>query len=229
LGFAAGGAIQNLGAATITNSSFDQNQALGGSGNSSVGGAHSFAGAGRGGAIFQPFLYGGPGTLTASNLTFTNNLAKGGNGNSGDPHAGIGIGGAVDSEYGGSISITGCLFSGNKATGASGAQGLGGGAANVTGSATTLQNCVISNGTAAGGTGGDGGGVWNDGLSSDPTNAGATSTFRLIGDSITSNQAVAGTGGGVFDTAGGACASTTFISGNTPNDSNVPLPLPVCH
>jgi hypothetical protein len=187
VGIAVGGAFFSQGVASVTNSRFDGNKALGGSGNSSSGGPLAYPGAARGGAFDILQLFGGSGQLSASGLTVTNNLAKGGDGNSGDPNAGLGIGGGMTSEFGAAASVSASSFSGNTAMGGAGFQGFGGDVANLTGSATELESSTISNGTAAGGSGSDGGGV-----------------FLTAGDDV--------------------CATSTIFSGNTPDDSNVPIP-----
>jgi hypothetical protein len=222
VGTGVGGALNNIETATVTNCSFDHNQARGGSGN--TGGSGNLIGTGRGGGIFD----GAPGfaaNLTASNLTFTDNRAVGGAGNSGDPLAGAGVGGALQNGFGAPATVSNSMFSGNQAIGGqgspgmNGADGLGGALANFPGSTLTVSNCTLTGNQAmggAGGAGGNGGNGFGGGLYND-----GTSTFTVTGSTITLNQATGGAagaggsdgtgiGGGAYFAAGGVVCLDSF-------------------
>jgi hypothetical protein len=216
-----GGAIENLGTATIVDSAFDHNQAIGGSGNGG-GAGFLYFGQGIGGAIAN-FAFGGPGTLTMSNVSFIDNQAAGGSNNAtGYPWSGDGIGGAVTSWLGGSASISDSSFSGNQAIGGAGFDGLGGAVANWLGSTITMNDCTITAALAFGGAGGGsglGGGIWNDGVSTNPfSGLPVAASISILGSTVTSSQA--STGGGAYLTSGGsACAdSSTVIGANQPDN-----------
>jgi hypothetical protein len=244
MAFGWGGAVCNLSVATITASSFDNNLAQGGSGNSDLDGS-SRVGSGIGGAIANvPFYDGTGGILNVSASTFTNNQARGGTGNSGGPLSSDGIGGAVANQAllanrsGGTATFTNTTFAGNQAiggqgSGGNGADGLGGGLASILGSTLTLSGCTLSGNQAAGGAGGAGGsggsgfggGLFNDG----------TSSLCVTGSTITNNAATGGgagsggsagqgVGGGAYFAAGGTVCLDAFtlanIVGNTASTSN---------
>jgi hypothetical protein len=245
VGHALGGAVQTSGSATITNSTFDNNEALGGD-NNTGGSGTALNGRGAGGAICS-FEFGGmPAFLTVSNCTFTDNQAVGGTGNTGGLVVGTGVGGGIADDRGSTATVTGCTFTGNQAIGGAGAagqngaDGLGGGIANVLGSALTVSNSTFTGNQALGGAGGNGGnglggGLFNDGVSIWPLNAGTPATLTVTGSTITGNQGTGGTagaggsagqgiGGGVYLAAGGvAClddATLLTLAGNLASTSN---------
>jgi hypothetical protein len=249
LGHAVGGAIQSSGGATIANSSFDHNLAQGGSSNAGGSGV-VLNGRGAGGAIGSfSFGFSFPISLTVSNCTFTDNQAVGGSGNAGGLVVGTGVGGGVANDRGGTASVTGCTFTGNQAiggagaAGASGASGVGGAVANVLGATLTVSGCMFTGNEAVGGTGGVGGnggngfggGLFNDGLSILPANAGTPATLTVTGSTITTNQATAGAaglggtagqgiGGGIYLAAGGVVclddATVMALASNLASTSN---------
>jgi hypothetical protein len=244
IGHAVGGAIQTQEVATITDSTFDHNEALGGNNNTGGSGA-LIVGRAAGGAIDNFFFSPPPVTLTISDCTFTDNLAIGGTGNTGAAFVSDGIGGALANERGASATVTGSLFTGNQATGGqrsdgNGADGLGGGIANFLGSILTLNNCTLAGNQAVGGAGGTGGngvggGLFNDGLSIWPTNAGTPATLTVTGSTIIENSTTGGAagaggtvgqgiGGGVYLASGGVVCLDLFtsmnVTGNTATTSN---------
>lgn len=225
VGYGVGGGLINEGTATITNSTFDHNEALGGSFNGGASGSFRF-GRGGGGGIFNALFF-EPVTLTVSNCTFTDNRAVGGAGNAGGPLSGAGTGGGLANQNGATATVTGSTFTGNQAIGGAGAaggqgrDGLGGGIGNVVGSTLTVIDCTLTGNQAIGGAGGNGGnggngfggGLFNDGVSA----AGTPATLRVTGSTVTANHAIGGAagaggsvglgkGGGIYLTDGGvAC------------------------
>jgi hypothetical protein len=191
--------------ATVTDCTFDHNEAHGG--NDNVGGASLTGGSGAfivgwglGGAITNEGWNRANGTtLTASHLTLTHNSAVGGDGNTGNALAGAGVGGGIASWWKSAVvTITNSTITHNQATGGSGSDGLGGGLANILGSALTVSGCTVDQNLAIGGAGADGGdggnglggGVYND--------AGAynvASSLHLVQSTITKNHANGGEGG----------------------------------
>ena len=237
LGSASGGCIQNEGTASITNSRFDENEALAGSFNTVSG--STIVGRAVGGAINNRPLNGGVGTVTASGDSFTNNSAVGGLGNVGGLYTGQGWGGALNNLQGGTMAISVSTFSGNQAIGGQGgtdqggADALGGAIANVLGSTLTVSSCMFTGNQATGGADGSGanggngfgGGLYNDG----------TSSLTVGGSTITSNSAVGGAagsggsagqgiGGGVYSATGGSVCLDQYtvsnIDGNTASTSD---------
>jgi hypothetical protein len=243
VGIGRGGGVSNLGVATVTDSTFDHNQALGGSGNTSGGGALT-VGDGFGGGLVNR-LFSGRTTMTVSNCTFSNNQAVGGTGNSGQTFTGEGVGGGFANLQGAMATVTGSTFTGNQAlggqggAGGNGADGLGGGLANILGSTLTVAGCTLTANQAVGGVGGTGanggngfgGGLFNDGLSIFPDNFGTSATLTVLGSTITTNQATGGAagsgsaglgvGGGVYLVSGGVVCLDVFTSifGNTASTS----------
>ncbi|HEY7118400.1 MAG TPA: hypothetical protein VH475_17560, partial [Tepidisphaeraceae bacterium] len=194
---------------TVTDSTFDHNEARGGTGNtggsSATGGIGAFiAGWGMGGAITNEGWYEGTATsLTASNLTLSHNRAIGGDGNMGNPLAGAGVGGGLMSWWvGATTTISDSTISHNQAVGGNGADGLGGGLANYFGSAGTLVGCTLDQNQAVGGNGsvggnGLGGGIYNEGEAFD-----VMSSLRLERSTVTKNHANGGEGAGGSDGEG---------------------------
>jgi hypothetical protein len=243
IGQGAGGAIVSEGSATITNSSFDHNLAQGGSGNTGGSGV-VLNGRGIGGAIAS--FYVGV-SITVNNCTFTANQAVGGAGDTGGLVVGMGVGGGMDSERGGTATIANSTFTGNQAVGGAGAvgqngaDGHGGGIANVLGATLTVNGCTLTGNQAIGGAGGTaanggdglGGAIYNDGVSIWPVNAGTPASLTVTGSTLTGNQATGGAagsggsvgqgiGGGVYFATGAIVGldTLTIISGNTASTSN---------
>jgi hypothetical protein len=153
-----GGGIDSDGVLTVSNSTFDHNQALG------VGGAVLTFGAG--GAIgCNPFDFPGS-SLTVANCTFTDNSGIAGPVDNGVTFESQGIGGAIENEVG-PLTITGSTFTGNRAVAGAGATFLpvpysfitgGGAVTDVFGPGlVTITTSVFANNVAIGGAGGPGG------------------------------------------------------------------------
>jgi hypothetical protein len=163
-----GGAISTgSGAITISSSTFDGNQSLGGNG-----GINPFSGEAEGGAIanYCP--------LTISGSTFDRNLARAGSGGQSDP-GGVDVDPSVDVAYGGaifslygpatgfldaSLNLSGSSFSHNEAIGGNNATASGtdiveagsaeGGALGMEiGVAATISGCTFDHNQAIGGSG----------------------------------------------------------------------------
>src|SRR5262249_44849501 len=100
VGFGLGGALFNLGSATIADSRFEGNVAAGGDFAFAVGAG------GQGGAISSQ----NNAILTVSACTFDDNQAV-------DGRAILALGGAIDSEVGTTLTVDSSLFSGNTASG----------------------------------------------------------------------------------------------------------------
>ena len=144
-----GGALLNLGSATIVSCTFTGNQATGGASSSDFNGSY-------GGAIesfgFPPNqLYGS--TLQITDSTFSANQAV-----AGIALAATGAGGAIDLEYGVIATITNSSFTGNLAGGGE-YDSNDGGAINAEGSTLTLSSSTFTGNQAIGqnDTEGDGG------------------------------------------------------------------------
>jgi hypothetical protein len=227
LGLATGGALDNQNLATVRNSTFIGNHAIGGS-NDRASTGFLLVGRAAGGAIDNWFFPGeAPGTLIASNLRLSNNEAVGGNDDMGGPFAGDGIGGGLSNQFGATATVSYSTFTDNQAlggqgsTGDIGSEGLGGGFANTLGATLTVSNCSLAGNQAIGGAGGSGanggngfgGGLYNDGHSAAPQNAGAPAALMVTDSTITDNSATGGAagsgsagmgvGGGVYLATGG--------------------------
>jgi hypothetical protein len=227
--------------ATVTDCTFDDNEALGGDdnvgGTSLTGGSGAFStGWGLGGAITnEGWNRAGGTTFTGSNLTLTHNTAVGGDGNTGNALAGAGVGGGIASRWKSAVvTITDSTITHNQAIGGDGADGLGGGLANLLGSALTVSGCTVDKNLAIGGAGADGGdggdglggGVYND--------AGAfnvASSLHLVQSTITKNHANGGEageggadgkgiGGGVYNLGSFDFGALTLIFVNHASTSN---------
>jgi hypothetical protein len=237
VGHAVGGAVQNDGPATITNSSFDHNEALGGSNN--AGGGAFILGRGAGGAIGSFSFLGNQTTLAVSACTFTDNRGVGGTGNAGGPFAGQGAGGAILNERESIATVTGSTFTGNQAiggqgvTGGRGSNALGGALVNLFGSTLTVSGCTLTGNQAVGGSGfnggnGFGGGLFNDEMSVFPSNTGTPAALIVLGSTITDNEARGGLadggsaglgeGGGLYLADGGVACLDAFTQGHTKNN-----------
>ena len=109
--------------------------------------------------------------------------------------------------------------------------------ANLLGSTLTVSACTLSGNQAVGGAGGAagnggngfGGGLFNDGLSSAPANAGTPASLTITGSTISGNQAIGGVagaggivglgeGGGLYLADGGVACLDTFTHAHTTNN-----------
>jgi hypothetical protein len=249
VGVAEGGAICNeIGAtATLSNCAFDDNQAIGGSGNTGSGPV-VHCGTGFGAGIFSGF--GGPSSfvgangLAVSNTTFQGNTAQGGDNNSGtasvEAEVGVGVGGGIMNDLGGTATVSGSELDHNKARGGTGnaAGGTGAAFANLgagagifndlgnynssgygpfSASIVTVSGCTIDHNFAQGGGGGNGeGGGIADVLSA---------TTAVDSSALTKNQANGdgggvGLGGGAYNDATSSLALTaSLVTGNHANGS----------
>jgi hypothetical protein len=191
---------------TVSNSTFANNRAIGGTGNT----AGMFVGASIGGALANfdsPF--GGAATAVVMGSTFTGNKAIAGQGSVGS-NGGDARGGALANFWGATLTLSGCVLSSNQAIGGAGGPGPNGG-------------------------NGFGGGIYDDGPSSLAANFGIPATLTVTGCTISGNQATGGaagsggsagqgSGGGVYFASGGVVCLDLFtslnISGNTASTSN---------
>jgi hypothetical protein len=119
-------------AVTLTDSTFDRNEARGGSGNTGGAGYSDGGGAGVGGGIFNP----NQGTLSASRLTLRENLAVGGAGNTIGLHPGAGVGGGLENES--TAALRNSTITDNQAIGGQGGAGGNGSVAQGGGLANEL-------------------------------------------------------------------------------------------
>jgi hypothetical protein len=198
-----GGALLNLGSATISYCTFTGNQATGGA-------SASYFDASSGGAIesfgFPPDqLYGS--TLQVTGCTFSANQAVA-------AATGASEGGAIDLQFGVIATITSSYFTANVVTGGSPASPFadGGAAINTEGCTLTLSSSAFSGNHAVGGSGVD-------------ADAGAVSidtsgtTVNVLASSFTGNLAEGGTGasawgGALVDYGGAMNVSDSTLSGN---------------
>jgi hypothetical protein len=202
-----GGAIENYGALTISDSAFSGNQAIGGAWGS-VSETYGDYG-GEGGAIYND------GTLTVSGTTFSANAATGGgpcSGSCSTTQGGHGGEGAAIANYG-SVTVSGGSFLGNEAypgcpTGQSvAAGGPGGGSGMCTGSAS-------GNGA---GSGGNGGAVWNGGqLTLSGATLGSVSQPNIAANAAGNGTQPggAGEGGALYDSFGVATLAGDTVTEN---------------
>jgi hypothetical protein len=243
-GGANGGAldVEDRGKATVSDSTFVSNQAIGGNGGDGTAGMDGGAGgAVQGGAIRNHTSF-----VTISNSQFRGNEVHGGNGGAGGAGgnggngAGFAVGGALCTNAGDSGSfvvvttISNCQFVGNEAIGGSGGAGGSGGnggngmrgdagaVANFFGT-MTVSNCSIVGNTAqggaggaagSGGVGGDGGLGRGGGFSNE---RGGTAT--VTDTAIVNNQALGGAGaaGGNGGNAIGGGVYNGRVAGAGPN------------
>ena len=228
-GGGASGAVANSGSATISNSAFLGNLIT--DGTDSPLGSSGLAGA----AIANDAKIGGGGlshpTMTVSNSTFVGNQV---NARAGDTVSG----GAIESSFGGTITIAGSKVANNVIHG--GFWVVGAGVANEGGTmilrdSTITNNAAISNKTDAL-AGALGGGVYSDTPPYNPPDAVGYfyPTTQLLNDTITGNStqgSIANGGGGVFVTTsvGTTRDAATIIANNTsngaPNDTNGTIPI----
>ena len=206
-----GGAIAvGFTTATITNSIFTDNEAIGGAGGdgslSDAAGKTHFVG--DGGGIIAHFA-----TLTVGSCTFTHNQAIGGAGGLGLAGS-IGIGGGLETNHS-TLTLIDSVFSHNVAQGGVGGSGAVGGDAAGGGlsidlfSTATLSRLVLSYNLALGGNGiagSNGGNAWGGGLSV----GGGTiynrvdGTFVTLANSVMDyNLAIGGDGGAGGNGSGG--------------------------
>jgi hypothetical protein len=180
--------VSSAAALSVTNSTFRNNQAVGGAG----GAGGIFAGDGIGGAIMT-VDYGPTAvavTATVSGSTFSGNQAVGGAGGSGRNGA-DGLGGALANVLGSTLSVSGCTLSGNQATGGAGGSGGNGG-------------------------GGFGGGLYNDGASTlTGTGSTITSNQAVGGAAGSGGSAGPGVGGGLYLAPGGVVCLDAYTLANT--------------
>jgi hypothetical protein len=244
-----GGAIENFGSLlVISRSTFDSNQALGGS--NATGGA---AGPGQVGDAFGGALL-NAGFTTVTDSTFTRNQAIGGNDNTasnGLIEIGWGIGGGIGNVLpflpgaAQNLTASNLTLRDNQALGGNGnvggiltGAGLGGASGNWQGATASLTNCTLDHNRAVGGEGEDGGNGGN-GLGGGVYNDGSTvfgvSSLTITGSTITHNEAKGGKaddggsdgqgiGGGAYLASGGNVCfdvfTLTHIKGNKASTSN---------
>ncbi len=177
-----GGAVLNLGSATVTGCTFTGDEVTGG-------GSGSYYDGSYGGAIesfgFPPSqLYGS--TLTVSHSTFSHNLAIAASGVT------FGDAAAIDVEFSAVATINTCTFTDN--VGTAGDTGYGqGGALFAEGCTLTLSNSTFTGNQALGGTSGggaEGGAIFL--LSTPATFLSPATTLNVINCGFTGNQAIAG-------------------------------------
>ncbi|HYV38837.1 MAG TPA: hypothetical protein VE988_24350 [Gemmataceae bacterium] len=230
-----GGALMNLGTATVLSCDFSNNQATGGGASDALGGS-------SGGAIENFGSPAGPASLTVVSSTFSNNTAYATGGG-----YYFGIGGAVGNDAGlngydpglaqpSTATLTNCSITDNLATGGPNVIGNGGGAnTGGVGTVMTLIGCNVAGNRSVGGGGGDGlttgdsegigGGLMN-----------VFGTLNVIGCSITNNKALGGDngiqsdansfaggafGGGIQNNAGGTLnISNSLVCGNLAQAGN---------
>ena len=185
IGGSAGGAIDNYGGATLTvaNTLFSNNRVV------SAGGAFYFA---MGGAIENNAGVDGstPSTAILTDCTFLGNLAQAG------PQA-ISNGGAILSEgTGTSMTLTGCLISGNRSVGGEGGnfnEALGGGVMN-TGN-MIIADCTITDNQVVGGNNGMYSATWwvaGDAFGGGIANIGSGTVLDIANSTVSSNTSQGG-------------------------------------
>jgi hypothetical protein len=105
--------------------------------------------------------------------------------------------------------------------GGNGGDGLGGALANLLGSTLIVTGCTTTDNQALGGIGGAGGnggngfggGLFNDGLSVAPKNAGTPATLTVSGCTITDNDAAGGAAGAAGSAGQGVGGGAYFAAG----------------
>jgi hypothetical protein len=224
---AAGGAIDNLGDLTLTNSVLSDSQSVGGVGGGGIfneAGAHltlsgsvltanrAVAGAGTdvlGGGLLNQ------GDATVTGCVFEENEAVGGQAQDSSDQIGGSAGGGLDNFSGATLTLTRSRFVGNRAVAAAGTDfGIGGALDNNAGihseaaSTATVTDCVFFANVATGGDGsaGNGGAVCNLGTGAAMTMTGCTvAGNRAVGgdngDGVTALSQ--GIGGGIINQLGG--------------------------
>ena len=238
-GLGQGGSIFNLGTLSITGSTFQGNQAAGGS--DGVGGLLStlLGKPRRGRAIANAVT----GVASVSGSAFAANKVVGGSDNSGGlspSGVGLAFGGGIANELGATLSLSNCSFTSNQALGGSNNQtgvsatlgdlglagvGTGGGIANLLASNATVAASTFTSNQALGSVGdsgalgpffvgsGIGGGMANF-FAAITVNGGTFQSNQAKGGSGISNGSVGGQGAGGALANFGALATAT-ISGPT--------------
>ena len=218
--------------ATISDTAFTHNQAIGGHGNTGSGPV-ALVGTSLGGGIVSSYggVELGPDSLTVSNSTLSQNNATGGDNNSGNASVaglfGAGVGGGIANYLGSAASVSGSELDLNQASGGHGNTAGGGGAAfaglgagggifnylgnyNSSGygplnaSVVTVSGCLIQSNQAQGGGGGngEGGGLANL----------LSATATLTGSFLIQNQANSGSGAGLGGGAYNDASSSLALS-----------------
>ena len=211
------GAIDNWNTALVTDSTFADNQGVGGPADPGVDGGYGLSGA---------IASGGPAASTTVisilRCMFTHNQAIGGDAGP-DSFGGYGIDGAVGNGFtqvASTLTIAHCAFTDNQAIGGSGGiggWGQGGAVGSESPSTVTIANCTFADnkalGSGAGGAG-LGGAVWNADWNADD---GSGATLNISDCTFTGNEALGAAGGD-----GGALTAPAFgqsgavdTSGNT--------------
>jgi hypothetical protein len=176
-----GGAVLNLGSATVKQCVFTGNQVTGG-------GSGSYYDGSYGGAImsfgFPPSqLYNS--TLAVFDSTFSNNRATGASGFT------FGDAAAIDVEFSATAIITGCAFTNNVGTGGAPGEGQGG-AMFAEGCNLTLSKCTFTGNEAVGGLAGsaEGGAIFLLGTPS--TGLSPATNVNVTNCGFTANEAIGG-------------------------------------
>jgi hypothetical protein len=212
-----GGGLLNLGKAAISFTTFQNNQATGGSGTTFFGGS-------VGGGIDN---FGGA-SLSVSNSQFASNQAVGAVGF-------FGIGGALENNAGADLKhpstahITNCIFTDNLATGGDGSSGNGGALDNEgTGATMTLTGSTLTSNKAVGGANANGTSTLGEGLGGGIVN-GFKGKLTVTSCLFTDNQAIggdhstptttqpstgAGAGGALVNGVGTATVSSSSFNNN---------------
>jgi hypothetical protein len=214
---------------TLSNSIVASNEAIGGSGGSTL--HNPFTGTAVGGGITN--INGG--TLNVTGCTITGNQALGGASASGS--GGYAAGGGIENANECTLNLTNSTVSSNLCQGGAGSSGAAGGIAtgggidNSSGALAIITDCTLSLNESLGGAGGTGanGGTAVGGGISDATNPlfGGTDTSSLVVSNcqIIGNVAQGGTedssaaggdglGGGIFVGSGTATLQEELVSGN---------------
>jgi hypothetical protein len=216
---ASGGGIVVIGTGTISHSTFDHNQAIGGQGT-----AASNGGVAKGGGIDAAFAMT---DVTVNNCTVEHNLAIGGQAGAGGSGGDAWGGGVSAGEVGAKLTVTGSIIDHNQAQGGSadtsgpasnGGRGLGGGVYNISGSTMNVIASSIAHNLAlgaSGSNGGDGlgGGFYNGGTAN---LAGSVIEFNLAlgGEASSGSPAGQGIGGGVYTLGAFGTDAATVIKKN---------------
>jgi hypothetical protein len=215
---------------TLSNSIVAGNEALGGSGGSTL--ANAFTGLADGGGISNS----NGGTLNVAGCTITGNQAIGGASAQGS--GAFALGGGIDNFNQCTLNLTSSTVSTNLCQGGAGASGSAGGSAsgggidNYRGSIAILTNCTISLNESLGGGGGagaNGATAVGGGIANAPRTfffgLPDTSSLTVSNCQVIGNQAQGGTagssavggdglGGGIFLASGTAVLQGVLVSGN---------------
>jgi hypothetical protein len=222
-GSAEGGAIFNTGTLTLNGNTFSANNAWAGSGGNGANNAFSYSASGTSGATGSGGTGGPPGGIEA--------FGSGTDGTGGAAAAAgsTGIGGAGGTAAGGAVydvshSTTGSgnTFTGNAATGPSGARGPNGGAGGYGGPGGSGPVATPGADGSDGGAGGDATG----GAFVTPGNLGATSVCS--GNSVTAGSGGAGGAGGPGEPNFGPGSSADGIAGAAGANGTAAAPQTVC-